>query len=427
MINKFDDIKLFLSIHTWSFIFVSETWFTKEVEKLYCLDCYQLFCASRPDKPGGGSAIYVHENLVAKQITLSQFSTAEAVFLNVKVNNHINCLIIQIYRAPRNNTEFLSELEKCLIEATKMKALTYIVGDFNADLFSVDHNSFDESFFTLMCSYGFLPTISKATRVSNDTFTLIDNIFCNDFSFLYQSGVIKTDFSDHFSIFSSSSINLDQKHFTKNTRVCFDYHYIDALNEYLVNELQNFQSETNPENACNMLIESYTKGVAKFSKAKQLTRKNNAIQPWVTSGLLNSINQKNLLFAAKLRNPCEQNVSKYNAYRNSLNSALRTAKKHYYKTEFTKYQNNPKQTWETMNHLLQRKTFNNELPYNFVSDLGEDIDNDTLISEGFNKYFADRTEVKNKLSSSDRDPIKNVKKFVGDEMVLTLTSTHSKK
>ena len=182
LVNKFDEINMFISTtnHKWNFIFVSETWFTEGIETSFVLDGYNLFCASRHNKLGGGSAIYALNSMHTKQTFLYNFTTAEAVFLQVNLNRHTKCLIIQIYRAPKNNIEFLSELEQCLEIITKLNVLTYIVGDFNVDLFSIHNNNFSESFFNLMCSYGFLPTISKATRVSTESSTLIDNIFCND-------------------------------------------------------------------------------------------------------------------------------------------------------------------------------------------------------------------------------------------------------
>ena len=69
-------------------------------------------------------------------------------------------------------------------------------------------------------------------------------------------------------------------------------------------------------------------------------------------------------------------------------------RKNYYKQEFAKHHNDPKRTWETLNQLLQRKSSSNEVPDNFISDLGEEIQNDASISNEFNKYF---TEIGQKL------------------------------
>ena len=427
MINKFDELKSLLAQteQMWDFIFISETWFTKEIEELFSIDHYQLFCDSRQSKSGGGSAIYALKNIQANETPIFQFSTAEAVFLQVKLSKHKSCLIVQLYRAPRNNAEFLVELEKCLIEISKLNILTYIVGDFNADLFTITDNSFNEAFFTMMCSYGFLPTISKATRVATGSVTLIDNIFCNDISVLQQSGVIRTDFSDHFSIFTISSTILEKKTYLKDVKTFFDYKHIDSLKQFLDNELETFRSETDPEDACNMIIDCYTKGINKFSKTRQISRKNYPIQPWVTNGLLNSINQRSILFHTKLKNPNPQNIAEYNAYRNCLNKALRNAKKNYYKQEFTKHHNDPKRTWETLNQLLQRKSSSNEVPDNFISDSGEEIQNDVSISNEFNKYFTEiGQKLKNKFTTNVTDPMSNREEFSGEKMVLPETNAN---
>ena len=61
-----------------------------------------------------------------------------------------------------------------------------------------------------MLSASFLPLITKPTRVTNQTATLIDNIFCNVVP-LPESGIILSDISDHYPIFSRSSYNSNKK------------------------------------------------------------------------------------------------------------------------------------------------------------------------------------------------------------------------
>ena len=55
----------------------------------------------------------------------------------------------------------------------------------------------------MMYSYSFLPLITKPTRETGNTLTLIANIFCNDFDCLdMMNGIFYNDISDHFPIFS---------------------------------------------------------------------------------------------------------------------------------------------------------------------------------------------------------------------------------
>ena len=53
-------------------------------------------------------------------------------------------------------------------------------GDFNFDLLQIDTDNFTQYFFNLLCSYGLLPHILQPTRVTENTATVIDNIFNNN-------------------------------------------------------------------------------------------------------------------------------------------------------------------------------------------------------------------------------------------------------
>ena len=59
LVNKFDEIisLLLLLDRKWDLIFISETWLSSDLEKLFNIDGYYLFCKNRTDRSGGGSAI----------------------------------------------------------------------------------------------------------------------------------------------------------------------------------------------------------------------------------------------------------------------------------------------------------------------------------------------------------------------------------
>ena len=53
-----------------------------------------------------------------------------------------------------------------------------------------------------MYAIGLRPLITKPTRVTRTTATLIDNILTNDIDIQYERGIIIDDLSDHLPIFS---------------------------------------------------------------------------------------------------------------------------------------------------------------------------------------------------------------------------------
>ena len=64
------------------------------------------------------------------------------------------------------------------------------MSDFNTDLLKSETCDFSQNFLFSMQSYSFYPVIDKATRVHNNSATLIDNILVNRIDFKLSSGNI---------------------------------------------------------------------------------------------------------------------------------------------------------------------------------------------------------------------------------------------
>ena len=82
--------------------------------------------------------------------------------------------------------------------------LCYLLGDYNINLLNVDTHTSTADFNDTMFSNGFIPLISRPTRVTQSTATLIDNIFTNQLAELHNNffqGILLTDISDHYPIF----------------------------------------------------------------------------------------------------------------------------------------------------------------------------------------------------------------------------------
>lgn len=75
------------------------------------------------------------------------------------------------------------------------------MGDFNINPLKYDCCNFANHFFKQLSSSGYMPLITKPTRITKSTATLIDNIFTNNLSRTEQSsGILINDISDHLPI-----------------------------------------------------------------------------------------------------------------------------------------------------------------------------------------------------------------------------------
>ena len=78
------------------------------------------------------------------------------------------------------------------------------MGDFNVDLLKVNIHAKTNEFVNDVISQGFLPKITRPTRITPHSATLIDHIYSNDnrpTPHNSTSGIIITDVADHFGTF----------------------------------------------------------------------------------------------------------------------------------------------------------------------------------------------------------------------------------
>ena len=82
------------------------------------------------------------------------------------------------------------------------------MADFSIDLLTNDTNILIADFISNMFANIFYPTISKPTRIAQQSATLIDNIITNIHEYLINSGILYDDISDQFPIFNFYNIKV---------------------------------------------------------------------------------------------------------------------------------------------------------------------------------------------------------------------------
>ncbi len=71
----------------------------------------------------------------------------------------------------------------------------------NIDLLKFGSHRKTSDYLDNLFSYGYLPLITRPTRVSKSSATLIDHIYINDLTSIGHAGIIITDVADHFGTF----------------------------------------------------------------------------------------------------------------------------------------------------------------------------------------------------------------------------------
>ena len=155
----------------------------------------------------------------------------------------------------------------------------------------VDTKDFIHSLYT----NAFYPTISKPTRVTEHSATLLDN---NITGYCIKSGVLYNDITDHFPVFNLLQIN---SKLTKKYAYIFKRmnttQNIEKLNSELKNaNLDDVFGDENPDSAYDTFLRILTSLINKCLPLKKVKRKITDKSEWLTKGILIYCVQKNNLF-----------------------------------------------------------------------------------------------------------------------------------
>ena len=329
--------------------------------------------------------------------------------------------ILGTYRPPNhsNCNLFCDEFTTLLNDFHAENKALYILGDFNINTLSLDNNTSD--FVTSTRSLFFLPLIDIPTRVTDNSETLIDNIWTNQLS-VVTAGVLVCDVTDHYPIFVSLPV------VTGNEKILrkFRDHSREAISslrnsiqQLLLHFVVDYSSDVN--RVMKLLVDNvmglYNKCCpvrTKHISLKSLTK------PWIASSLKSMIKYKHHYFRQYKMGNVSFNF--YNSYKDSVKSALRKARKSYFVSKF-KQLDNSRDTWKILKTLLNK---NNK---------GEDISlisNNELISapldvaNEYNNYFANVADtIERRITRANGNPLSYIASITHNQSMFANPSSSS--
>ena len=368
-----------------------ETRMHDNISSLYKLNAYQAYYQNK-NTSGGGLAVFLKNSFCGKvnQNLPWQLPHIESMFM--EVSSPLKFIIVVIYRPPNSNFQnFLNSMEEIFsVIASAYKLPCYILGDFNINLLN-NTNTMVKEFHNLFYSNSFFPTITKPTRVTKSTASLIDNIWSNNFDEYKCSGIIYSTISDHFPVFSSftlPSVNEELYHLVRK-RVFSD----GAINSF-TESLSGFNWR---EAMCghdvskdyDVYMEEFLKLYDSCFPVKEFRVKNkHKNKPYITAAIKKSIKERNRLQKLYAKWPLTYE-KQFKTYRNMLTSIIREAKSKNNKNTLEKNKGDAKKTWEMLNNLLGKDRKRNADTY---VNQGVNLTDSFDIADGFNNYFSSVAE-----------------------------------
>ena len=222
----------------------------------------------------------------------------ESLFIESVMHDH-KIIIGVIYKPPESNTDIcVAHFSDLMGIISKERKQCILMGDFNLDLIKVDTHNQTKDFVHSLYTNAFYPTISKPTRVTDHSATLLDNIITNITGYCIKSGVLYNDISDHFPVFNLIQIN---SKITKKYAYIFKRMNTANNIEKLNSELKNANwddvfADENPDSAYDTFLSILKSLINKCLPLKKVKRKITDKSEWLTKGILISCVQKNNLY-----------------------------------------------------------------------------------------------------------------------------------
>ena len=169
------------------------------------LPCLQM----QTRQAGGGVSLFISNNLpfIVRQDLTVLTNQVEQLFIEIdKSALHVkkNVIVGMTYRPPEKDPLLFNDIvQTALAKIDKENKFGYLLGNFNLDLLKSEIHNPTLDFLNSLFSYSFWPLITRPTRETSSSATLIDNIFTSNIALKMScvNGIVINDITDHFPIF----------------------------------------------------------------------------------------------------------------------------------------------------------------------------------------------------------------------------------
>jgi len=420
------DLEILLSHLDWRFsvIGLCETWFNDQNVDCYGLDGYNGEHQFRKDRRGGGVSLFIDSRLdytVRTDLNI-QDDYIESIFIEIfksALGVEKNIIVGQIYRPPNTDVTMFNEVISNALNTVSCESKQlYLLGDFNLNLLNCEQHALTSEFLEVLYASSVFPLITKPTRVHSTSATLIDNILFNSLENSdHCNGIIFSDISDHFPIFSIKLVNVNESIKLKKYRNFSSANigkFLDSLRNadwsyILVNQ--------NCQEAFTAFYDLFKHLYDNCFPVQTVKSCYYSRKYWLSAGLKTSIKLKNRLFLKSKRTPTPSNIMKYKDYRNELNRLLRIAEREHYDKLLNENKSNLKKSWSIIKSVINKNKTKKMQSHFVIND--QNISNSKIIANAFNEYYVNigRTLASN-IEVTNCDPLSYINLDIQESLCL---------
>ena len=181
LVANYNRVELLIYENMPDFFVCTEARFTEEIgESEICVNGYKIFRSSSSTRNSGGIVVYVKEGVKFRLI--KQIKQNDNILIFFIDRSRCRGFWIAVYHSPNSNhMQFLDQLSYLYESYIPASANVYVSGDFNIDLKSTTlPRNLRDKLHAFENNNNLKQVVTKYTRVSQTSKTLIDHCYTND-------------------------------------------------------------------------------------------------------------------------------------------------------------------------------------------------------------------------------------------------------
>ena len=395
---------------------INETWLNNHSPPLPPIPGYKFVGKPRVDRKGGGVGFLIRDDVIFRRKENLEINSKTFENIVIEIKCKTNLLLCSGYRPPNTDLpEFLTSYNKMVNNLEASKHSESIIGiDHNLDFIKQHLHNPTKMFIESNIESNMLPTITRPTRITNTSATLIDNLFISQqLQTNYKSGILLDDTSDHMPCYL---ILPDATNYKKPLREVQHRNLSEKNKRKICDLIESIDWDTklqtlDTNSAFDEFHKHLTMSIDSISPivTKKINPKKQPRAKWITTGILNSINKNLMLYKESIKiNATPDQQLKYNTHNKLLKKIQRLAKMRYYTNKCEEIKTNGSKLWRLINKITN-KASNKQTVINRITVDEIVHERPKTIANELAKYFAN---IGDKLSNTLPKPKQTVNAYL---------------
>ncbi|MES9905404.1 MAG: reverse transcriptase family protein [Sedimenticola sp.] len=408
LVGKIDDLKVILSqennVHM---LGVSESNLkAHHPASSFSIPGYQKQFRRDREGAGGGLLVYVRDDVSCTRKIDLESKEIDCIWTEIYPKNNKSFLVGHFYREPSAKTVWTEHFENNIEKVLEHQQEFYVLGDFNKNLLN---KHIKTNWYNVIESLGITQIIKCPTRITDQSQTLLDHIYCSSEANVVNVSVPKLGLSDHFPIFFTRKINANVS--KSSVHKTITYRSFNNFNEEsFISDLNSVPWQTafvfdDTSDILDSWCKLFMDIVDKHVPQKEHRVKHTNQPQWLNPEILDAIKMRDRLKAA--------GNDEHKIWRNKVINLIKQSKKQLYQTQLDK-KNNPNAIWIFFNAFGAGKKGSSPQNINCLLNDGNTIENPQDIANIFNEFFVNiAAKIKEPIHHSHHE---NLSRFCDDKI-----------